>query len=357
VGPVIRSVMLSVGLLVALVVATAAAAVASTYGMLLAGPGGGGFYQYLRPDWVTILICCTLVAGAVFSLFLLGMRLPRTLLIGLGLLSLAMAAVAEYLNRRPDFQRYVGDGLVSLVHGETPSVGPTLAYLWLRYTAPTVAGALLAVAVILVAATRGMARSSDSSLYGTSYDAAHSTDPPGPASVPGGAFALLGGAVVWFALGLGEVALAAADGAAPLDFFGRRTSVDTVRFGSLLVLYVAAAAAVVLGAAIYTLLLSRHLHGSIPILIGVAYAGATTWYVALALARTSAAGNAPAPPALKLLAAVELAPQVPVTGAGLLLAVPLVVAGVRRIRQQRATRRLPALVADPSLNDPTLPLY
>ena len=45
------------------------------------------------------------------------------------------------------------------------------------------------------------------------------------------------------------------------------------------------------------------------------------------------------------------------TGAGLLLAVPLIVAGVRRIRQERATERLPALVATPSMNDPTLPLY
>ena len=55
-------------------------------------------------------------------------------------------------------------------------------------------------------------------------------------------------------------------------------------------LYVTAAAAVVLGGAIYTLLLSRRLHGWIPIVIGIAYAGATGWYVALALARTGAAG-------------------------------------------------------------------
>ena len=203
-GRVVRSVMLTVACLVALVVATAAAAVAYTYGLLLAGPPSAGLYQYLRPDWVTILICCTLVAGAVFSLFLLGLRLPRTLLIGLGLLSLAMAVVAEYLNRRPDFQRYVGDGLVSLVRGETPSTGPTLAYLWLRDTAPTVAGGLLAVAVILVAATRTAARSTDHSLYGTPYGAAHSTDAARPASVPGGVFALLGGAVVWFAPGPGS---------------------------------------------------------------------------------------------------------------------------------------------------------
>jgi hypothetical protein len=335
--------------LVALVVATAAAAVASYYSDLIIVPGP--VPALYRLDSVTIVASTAATAGAVFAWFLQSAWWPRIALAFLGAASLAMLVLEGSVLSATDQTSLLAPGLlIPGAHDQTPSGFLPWQLIWARDAVPTAAGAVLAVAVIVLAATRR-----PPVLYITPYTPA----PRGP-SVPGGALALIAGAVVWFATGLGQVALMLAHGQEPLDWFGRRVNAGYLDFGSSTVLYLTGAVSIVVAGVLYRLLLARRLHWFVPLIIGIGFVGVTIWSIVDAFGRidagTGAGGGYPYP---QLLAAAELAVQVPAAGPGAVLAVPLIIAGVRRrLRPTPAPQVLsPAETTDLYATEPTLTLF
>jgi hypothetical protein len=204
--------------------------------------------------------------------------------------------------------------------------------------------ALLAVALIWVAVSRRPV------VTFAGFPAA-TVEPRRP--VAGGLLALLLGALVWVAAGFSVVTLATANGLSELDFGGFGVPAGAVRFGSVTVLYLAAAAALIVGGGLYTVLLSRRLHPSEPIGVGVLFGLATIGAVVNTMA--SSRLTIDLSHSSTVLAAVLLGVQVTTGAPGALLAVPLIAAGVSRLRADR-----PAPTSSPTYavsNDPTIPLY
>jgi hypothetical protein len=149
------------------------------------------------------------------------------------------------------------------------------------------------------------------------------------------------------------VAFATAHYMTVIDYGGVTAPTNVARFGSVTVLYLVAAAALIVGAGLYTALLSRRLHPSEPIAIGVLFGLATIGALVNAMAPSHTSLSLPH--GSPLLAALVLGVQVTAGAPGALLAVPLIAAGVSRLRADR-----PAPTSSPTYaigNDPTIPLY
>ena len=239
--------------LVGLIGATAAAGSAERYWALARAPLPEA--AFARWDNAITAAAAAGAAGLIFAV-LLTAQLSRPLLVLLGLFSAAMLATSEYLRHQPD----VRGQLVPSDHG-----GLWLP-LWERVVVPSPAAALLAVALIWVAVSRRPV------VTFAGFPAA-TVEPRRP--VAGGLLALLLGALVWVAAGLSVVAFATANGQPTLDFGGFRIGPDLVLFGSFTVVYLVAAASLIVGAGLYAALLSRRLHPSEPIVIGVLFLAAT----------------------------------------------------------------------------------
>jgi hypothetical protein len=317
--------------LVGLVAATAAAGSAEGSWLLARAPIPEPALN--RWDTAITAAAATAAAGLIFAV-LLTAQLSRPLLVLLGMFDAAMLATSEYLRHQPS----VRDNMFPNGHGGL------LLPLWERVVVPSPTVALLAVALIWVAVSRRPV------VTFAGFPAA-TVEPRRP--VAGGLPALLLGALVWVAAGLSMVAFATANGQSSLDFGGFAVRADKVRFGSVTVLYVVAAAALIVGAGLYAALLSQRLHPSEPIAIGVLFAVATV--VALVNTMGSARSTIDVSDSSPLLAAVLLGVQVTAGGPGALLAVPLIAAGISRLRADR-----PAPTSSPTYavsNDPTIPLY
>jgi len=307
-----RLVVIAFAGLIGLLGASAAGNLAAIRGALLnAGSPLTGPYP---ADEIGLILATSAVAGAIYAVFLLDRRLPRIVLVGLATLSIGLAVVAQYLVRR--------DGFAARLDPTAASTSDHWLQAGFRYAVPTVAAAVIAVAVILVALARRPIV-----LYLTPY-----APPPRPSALAG-ALAIVAGALAWAAAGLGAVALAAAAGTATRDWSGQTVPADRYDFAGVGGLFVAAAVSTVVGGLLYFLALSRRLHWGVPIGIGVSYLTVTVWSFVDILARGGGAGVAPVYPADKLATAAELAAQVPAASAGAVLAVPLLIAGLRRRRE------------------------
>jgi hypothetical protein len=349
---IVRVLFIPIGCLIALVVATAAAGVAANYGLLVTA--AAVVPDPYRLDGITIVVAGSLVAGTVYAWLLLSPRLSRTLLVGLGLLSLAMLVFEQYLlsGLSTGADQELAPGLAlpgQLLPGEHDPLRSgafLLERAWARDAVPTVGGAVFAVALIVVAAGRRPAP-----VYLTPYD-----QPRRPPSALAGGFALVAGAVVWVAVGFALVCLTVVHSRQPLDWSGSPVSPAYLTFGSNVLLYAGAAASIVVGGLLYAFLFLRRLHWSVPVLVGAGFAAGTIWSFVDALARIGTA-----PPAGRgftgsnLVNTLQLAPSVSAAGVAAVLAVPLVIAGLRR-RRANATGSAVAPV-DPDSLEPTLQLY
>lgn len=318
------------GGLVALVIATATSVVAEHFGVLVmvAAPVPTPY----RLDGLTVVVAGSLVAGTIYAVLLLSARRTRALPVALALLSLALLAAGEYV------QRTLGIPELDLTspgaHDPVGSGDLLLQRAWERDTVPTVAGAALAVAIIVRAVLRG------SSLAPAVLSG------PGRSSTLGVALACAAGAGAWVTVGFGTVARTLLHGDEPVDWSGGSVPWPYLAFGSDAVLYLTLAATVVAGGALYAVVLSDRLPPWVPLLVGGAFIGVATVCFAGAIARIGDA--APRGRGLEpsdLLLAVQLAWQVPAYTSGVLLAVPLIVVGLHR---RAATRGTPAWLADPT---------
>src|SRR4051794_22460157 len=130
--------------LIGLVVATAASNMAATRGALL--NAGSSLTGPHPADEIVLILATSAVAGAVYAGLLLDRRLPRIVLTGLALLSLGLAALAQYLVRQDSF---------------AARLAPTAArpadhwlQAGLRYAVPMAAAVVIAAALLLVALAR-----------------------------------------------------------------------------------------------------------------------------------------------------------------------------------------------------------
>jgi hypothetical protein len=232
--------------------------------------------------------------------------------------------------------------------GIAPKLAPAqtsdlLLPLWERIVVPSPAFALLAVALVWLAVSRRPVATF------AGFPAAE-VEPRRP--VAGGLLAVILGVLVWAALGLAVVAFTAATGRATLDWSGRAVLAPTVSFGSLTVLYLVGAAGLIVGGGLYAILLSRRLHPSEPVVIGVLYAAVVVTALVNATTDPRRGISLPSSP---LLAAFVLGAQAVAGAPGALLAVPLIAVGVSRLRADRSPAVATTTYA-PS-NDPTIPLY
>jgi hypothetical protein len=275
--------------------------------------------------------CASAIAGLVVAAMLTS-RLPRTLLVVLGLFSAAMLAALEYVRHQ--------SGLASnLTEHNGRGV---LVPLWELVVTPVPAFALLALALAWVGLTRRPV------VTFAGFPAA-TVEPRRPLAA--GLLAVLLGALIWVLLGVAVVSfLAANDNHQIHDWLGHIVDPGSVRFGPMSVLYLVAAAALIVGGGLYAMLMSRRLHPSAPILVGVLYAMAVVASLANAAVSTRAGITLPTS---SLPAALVLGVQLMAGAPGALLAVPLIAVGVWRIRENQAE---PVPFSYPS-NDPTVPLY
>jgi hypothetical protein len=277
--------------------------------------------------------CASAIAGLIVAAMLTS-RLPRTLLVLLGLFSAAMLATLEYVRHRP--------GLASNL-GENNPRG-VLVPLWEIFLTPVPAFALLALALVWV----GLARRPVVTFAG--FPAA-TVEPRRP--VAAGLLGVLLGALTWVLLGLAVVSVLAADNSHQIhDWLGHVIDPGSIRFGGVVVLYLAAAAALIVGGGLYAILLSRQLHASAPILVGVLHGLLVVAWLANAAANTKTGLSLPASP---LPRAVVLGIELMAGAPAALLAVPLIVVGVWRIRESQPESESVSYLV-PS-NDPTVPLY
>jgi hypothetical protein len=330
-GRAMKRLLVVLASLLGLIAATAAAGSAERYWALarVALPES----TYARWDNAITAASASAVAGLILAV-LLTAQVSRALLLLLGLFDVAMLATSEYL-------RHQSGMTAELVPSDHSGL---LLPMWERVVVPSPAVTLLAVALIWVAVSRRPV------VTFAGFPAA-TVEPRRP--VAGGLLAILLGALVWAAAGLSLVAFAAADFDPSLDFGGFVVAPNRVQFGSVTVLYVVAAAALIVAAGLYTALLSRRLHPSEPIAIGVLFGLATV--VALVNTLGSARSTIALPSSSPFLVAVLLGVQVMAGAPGALLAVPLIATGVWRLRADR-----PAPTSSPTYavsNDPTIPLY
>jgi hypothetical protein len=317
--------------LAGLIAATAAATTGERFWEVTRRPGDAQS-NFFQVDWSITAACGSVVAGLIVAAFVTG-RLARPLLAVLGVVSLAMLATSEYLHHQAATRpRFV----------VTDTAGLPLQ-LFDRVLVPSPAFALLAVALIWLAVSRRPVATF------AGFPAA-TVEPRRP--VAGGLLALLLGVLVWVSLGLAVVAFATAKGQAILDWTGALVVPATVSFGSVTVLYLVGAAGLVVGGGLYAALLSRRLHPSEPLVIGVVYAAAV---VAAVVNTVLAQPRGLALPSSALLSALVLGVQAMTAGPGALLAVPLIAVGVTRLRNDQPAS-VATTYAAPS-NDPTIPLY
>jgi hypothetical protein len=320
------------GVLACLAGLIAATAAANTGERMWLAAFLGDNLTYFRVDFALTAACGSVVAGLIVAAFVAGRR-ARPLLALLGILSLAMVATAEYLRHQhsvaPKFIVTATDGLP--------------LQLWNRIVVPTPAFGLLAVTLIWLAVSRRPVATF------AGFPAA-TVEPSRP--VAGGVLALLLGVGVWVSLGLSVVAFAVAKGQAVIDLAGSAIGGAKVSFGSLTVLYLVAAAGLIVGGGLYAALLSRRLHPSEPVVIGVLYAAAVVAAFANSVADPRHGISLPSSP---LLAALLVGVQVMAGAPGALLAVPLIAVGVTRLRSDQPAS-VATTYAAPS-NDPTIPLY
>jgi hypothetical protein len=315
--------------LVGLIAATAAAT--TSEGFWVIARAGVAPSDYARVDDAITAACASAAAGLIVAV-LLTSRLPRAALVVLGLFSTAMLAVSEYLRHQ--------SGTAGKLAGS--ATNGLLLPLWERIVVPYPAFALLAVALIWVGLTRRPV------VTFAGFPAA-TVEPRRPFAA--GLIAVLLGALVWAALGLAVVAFDAADGRRTIDWSGVAIDPGTVRFGSLPALYLVGAAGLVVGGGLFAILVSRRLHASAPVLVGVLYLAAVVACLVGAMVETRRGFSLSGPP---LLAALELGVQVMAGAPGALLAVPLITAGIWRIRADQSE---PTTVSYATSNDPTIPLY
>jgi hypothetical protein len=301
------------GWLVALVVATATSFVAEHFGGLV-GVGAPLPTAY-RLDGITVVVAGSLVAGAIYAVLMLRTRMARTEPVVLALLSLTMLVLGEFVQRRLGMPRL--DLPTPGAHdpiGEGSLMGQRF---WERDLVPTVAGGVLAVAIIVLAAR------------------------PRPAAVPaarsvlrpvlGGALAGVAGAGMWFAAGFGTVARTVVHGDHTVTWSGVPVPWPYAVYGCDPVLHLTLAGSIVAGGVLYAVVVGERLPWWAPVVVGAAFLAVSAWCFADAVARigdTTPQGGGFAPSSL--LVAVELGWQVPVYGPGVLLAVPLVIVGLHR---------------------------
>src|SRR5262245_11471733 len=330
-GRAMKRLLVVLASLVGLIAATAAAVSAERLWALARAPLAEPAYG--RWDSATTAVAAGAAAGLIFAV-LLTAQLSRTLLLLLGLFDVAMLATSEYLRHQADMRAQ----LVPSEHGGL------LLPLWERVVVPSPTVALLAVALIWVAVSRRPI------VTFAGFPAA-TVEPRRP--VAGGLLALLLGALIWAATGLSTVSFATAVGQPTLDFGGFMVSPDKVRFGSVTVLYLVAAAALIVGAGLLAALLSRRLHPSEPIVVGTVFGLATV--AALVNTMEASRWTIDLPNGSPLLSAALLGVQVTAGAPGALLAVPLIAVGVWRLRADQASpTSSPAYGVS---NDPTIPLY
>jgi hypothetical protein len=319
--------------LVGLIAATAAANAVQAFwvGAQTALAGNESVALSVGIHTAVMAACASAVAGLIVATMLTS-RLPRTLLIVLGLFSAVMLATLEYVRHQPDLASKL---LEQNGRGTLPP--------WEFFLTPVPELALLTLALVWVGLTRRPV------VTFAGFPAAM-VEPRRP--VAAGLLGVLLGALIWVALGLGMVALLAADNNQLIfDWLGHVVDPRSIRFGGTAVLYLVAAAALIVGGGLFTMLLSRRLHASAPILVGVVYALAVVAWLANA-ASTRAGLTLPGP---SLPRALLLGVELMAGGPAALLAVPLIAVGVWRIRDSQAE---PATVSyEVVSNDPTVPLY
>jgi hypothetical protein len=325
--------------LVGLVAATAAGNVAAYRDALLIN--GSPQTAPYPADEIVLVLATAALAGAIYTVFLLDRRLPRTLVAGLGILSIGSAVAVEYLRRQDGFVARLVPAGVQAGRDSVPG-RDLLLQDWVRYAVPTVVAALVAVTMVVAAVGRRPIV-----LYLNPY----SPPPPRPSALAG-TFAILAGAAVWAAAGLGAVALAAAAGMPSTDWLGQVVPASGYDFAGDGELYLVAGVSTVVGGLLYFLVLSRRLHWGVPIGVAAAYLTVTVWSFVDTLTAVSAKHpELSVYPASKLLTALELAAQVPAAAAGTLLAVPLLIAGVRRRREDT---KPPLAMAEDTMTIPDL---
>ena len=314
------------GCLVALVVATATSVVAEHFGglVIVEAPLPTPY----RLDGITIVVAGSLVAGTVYAVLLARTRRARIVPVALALLSLAMFVLGEYVQRVLGMPRL--DLTTPFEHDPVGAGRHLLQRAWERDAVPTVAGAVLAVAIIVLAVTH----------RSTAAPAARSDLPP----ILGVALACAAGAGVWVAVGFGTVARTLTHSEQPIDWSGVSVPAVYVEVGSDPVLYLTIAGSIVVGGALYAVVLGDRLPWGAPVVAAAGFLAVTTWCFVDAVARlgdAAAQGRGFGPS--NLLVALQLACQVPAYGSGVLLAVPMIIAGLRR---RAATRGAPVWLAD-----------
>ncbi len=314
------------GGLVALVVATASSGAAERFGALVVAESL--WPTPYRLDGIVIVVAGSLVAGAIFAVLLLSARRARRLPVALALISLAMLVLGEYVQRRHGYPRL--DLTDPGAHDPIRSDALLLQRAWERDAVPTVAGAVLAVAVIVVAITRAPVDVS--------------ARRPGLQPFLGAALACVAGVGVWVMVGFGTVTRTVVHADDPINWMGVSVPTPYIEFGSDPVLYLALAGSIVAGGVLYTIVIGDRLPWWAPIVVGATFLAVTTWCFADAVGRLGDAapegrGFGPS----NLLVALEFAWQVPAYGSGVLLAVPLIIAGLYR---RAGARGAPAWLAD-----------
>ena len=282
---------------------------------------------------IAILACVTTVAGVLYAIFVLARHLPRGLLVTIGLVPALLLAYREYLLTTVT---YPGSG-----GGVSPVRGPADLLTGYGVLAPTVAGAVLGVATMAIALTRRPF---------PRYESALRAAAPEFAGAGATVLAALAAVGVWVGAGFAEVTLVTPESLNvyrfTVTFDGHLVPPPSVASGPVWVMLAVGAVCVLVAGGLYPVLVSRRLHPAVPLVIAAVYVMPTVCAVAANMTHRDEPHDGLLP-GVKLLAAAQVGLVQPaVTGAALLLAVPLVVAGVVRLRE-RANRPAPVPSSEP----------